>query len=246
MGPQRWDVTVGLAATGKSVTAAYRLESRSLGKGRYTVQTTRSLGDWTEGSQTTTFDSAEPRPSDPWPFRAQHAIAEVPAEVRFDKGGRPVDLVDTQAWRDGAWAAVTALHLPAAAAKSTGQLVDPAGWMRDLTRSFPGTPPRKGRWERIEDLAGFGAAVVVEDCARAVTDGLTRWTCVGTASAEARDGVTLSEVKTHTEVEIDSRGLLRSSADRQAILIAHDDQGRPTHLEPWAQQRAVERLPEAP
>lgn len=149
------------------------------------------------------FDSGMPRPGDPWVLRWQHAVSAVPAVIELDASGRPRAMVDEAAWRSAVTAAVRVLPaLPGAEPP-----IEPATFVADLTRSFPGRPP-EGAWHRVEPIAGVEAARD-EVCQReGRRDGAPLWRCEGSCQAVTKEGPQLYEAECWTEVWYDRTGLV--------------------------------------
>lgn len=222
-GTTTWDVAVVASSSARVVTSVYAIEARSSGPGVLAFRTLHSEGSWEERGSALVFDSDQPRGSDPWPLSLQHAVSSVPARVRLDETGAPLELVDEAGWREAALEAVEGLNLPPQAAPSAAALVDPQGLVRDLRRSFPGLPPVEASWTRSEVLAGVPAQRV-ERCAE-THDGSTRtWTCTGEVQGTS-DRVRLDQTTTTTVLEADAQGLLRYESTYEGFVVLMDPDG---------------------
>lgn len=230
-----WEVDVLVAAGDRSIEAHYTLRSERAGGDRWRLSTVRTAGTWTDANGAQAFDSAVPSPADPWPLTLQHAISEVPVEVRVERG-RPVALADPAAWQEAARAAVYAAPVPGAALASGEALVDPEGLLDDLARTFPGLPPAAGPWVRAERIAGVDA-VRTETCA---ADG-AGWRCEGVAEAAEGSSGKLFEVGTTTEVRVEGRDVVAVTSRYSGTLVTLAPGGGGVEDQPIAGIRSVRR-----
>lgn len=199
-----WDIAV-LAATGdREIEAHYELVTERVNSSVFYVSTARTHGQWREPGDSSAFDSAAPTPSDPWPLTLQHLVASVPAKIRIEEG-RPVTILDESEWADAAERAIYGSSLPTDAIPAGAALIDAKGLLADLARTFPGTPSLR-LWKRDERVAGVDAAIT-EECRYTVSEGTSSWSCVGEAKEHDGEDAQLFEVKTYTEMEVDSKGL---------------------------------------
>lgn len=210
----RYEVAVATAVADRAATSIHTLELEPLDDRVWTVRTVRTEGTWEDGPQQIRFDSQDPRVTDPWPLTLQHAVASVPAAVRFSPDGVPAELVAPDAWRDRARRTLQALDLPPQALASGESLLDPAGLLRDLKRTFTGMP--EAQWVREETVAGVTARRV-ESC----TPEGRGWRCVGRVEAE---GGLLHDTRSETRLVFDGRGLveLESSYAGTLLLVGSD------------------------
>lgn len=209
-----------VAATGdRTVTAVYSLEVNPHTDGVWTVRTRATEGAWEEGKQALSFDSTVPSPTDPWPLTLQHAIASVPAQVAIDETGRPVGLRDLPTWRQAASAAANATDLPPGADATRDQLLDPAGYLSDLQRTFPGLPPADGPWVRVERIAGV-LVRRTETCTPGQTVGRTRsWTCEGHLEVHRPPDLTIQAGQSTTTLKVDRDGLAELTTTWAGTLV---------------------------
>lgn len=228
------------ASAERVVTSLYDLEVSRQGDGVWVIRTTHSEGILEEGDNLLAYDSARPRRSDPWPLTLQHAIAAVPVAVRFDPEGAPVSLVDPAQWRRDALAAVDELGLPAEASPAALPLLDPEGLLRDLRRTFPGTPPPLGAWSREASMAGVEVAVV-ETCTPTRSGPTTTWDCTGEVEAHPGAAARFREAHTTTRLVADRFGLLSQESSYEGFLILADPDGRVVVERAVAGRRLVER-----
>ncbi|MEZ4237769.1 MAG: hypothetical protein R3F59_16805 [Myxococcota bacterium] len=233
--PQRWEVDVLSAVGPRTLEAHYALCTERTGRDRWRFRTLRTRGEWLDHSGRATYDSDAPQPADPWPLTLQHAVSAVPADVVVEEG-RPVSLVDADAWRSAAHAAIYAAPVPAEALVVGDQLVDPEGLVDDLARTFPGVPAEAGAWERRERLGGV-EAVVREDCAPA-DDG---WACTGAAEAAPGAEAKLFEVATSAAVAVDRQGLASLTSRYTGTLVTLAPGGHGVADQPISGIRSVRR-----
>jgi len=215
-----YDVAVVSAAGERTVTALYALEATPSGPRTWSVRTLHTAGAVEEGGGTWTFDSAAPTGGDPWPLLLQHAVASVPAEVRFDANGAPEALADPEAWEAAARRAVEALALPREADAAADQVIDPDGLLADLRRTFPGTPPA-GTWSRPDRLGPIDA-VRAETCTEAMADDARTWTCSGEVVGAVEGAVHLHEGTSTTTIVADARGLATHESSWSGTLLWRD------------------------
>ena len=232
--PARYEVAVAAAVGERAATSVHALELEPLGSRVWSVRTVHTEGAWEDGPDKVTFDSEAPRPEDPWPLTLQHAVAAVPAAVRFSADGTPEALVEPDAWRDDARAAVEGLGLPAQALASGESLLDPDGLLRDLQRTVPGTPDAE--WIREETVAGVPARRI-ETCSG---DGAV-WTCVGRVEATAAAEAVLHETRSETRVKVDARGLVELESTYVGTLVLVGEGGAYRGDHPIAGRRWVVR-----
>jgi len=184
----------------------------------YAFTTEHTEGSWEEGAAAMTFDSATPRPSDPWPVTLQHAVATVPAPIRVDDRGRLVDFEQQEAWKRAARAAIDAAELPPQAQVAAESLIDPQGVLRDLRRNFPGLPEIEGTWEREETIAGVPARRV-ETCEQQEQPKSIVYTCTGTIQGPQEGTARLVDGTSRTVLTIDRSGLVDLDLTYEGTLV---------------------------
>jgi len=183
------------------------------------------------------FDSASPRPADPWPLVLQHAIAAVPADVRVDADGRPEALVDPEAWSRRAREAIASVDLPA---DSGASLIDPDGFVTNLARTFPGVPEPRQTWTRDERVAGL-MVQRSEDCGRAQRRaGGATVRCEGECIAHDGQAGDLFATTCWTEVTWDDDGLRRLETGYSGTRLTMGDADEVLDM-PVAGQRLLVR-----
>lgn len=228
------------AAVGeRTITSELKIEVRAESTEVWVVRTLTSQGSWEEGGQALTFDAAHPRPADPWPLTAQHAISSVPARVQLDASGRPTELLDPERWRAAARDAVAAAGLSPEAAGSTGELVEPEGLIADLRRYFPGEPEAGSSWVRRQTLAGVPVERR-EQCLESRVAGVRTVQCSGEIRGES-DRARLEEGRSSTTLVFDGGGMRSHDSSWDAILVFDSAEGVPTLFEPVAGRRLVRR-----
>jgi hypothetical protein len=234
--PTPWAVDVLAAAGDRTMEANYTLQTERVAGDRWRVSTRSTRGTWTDPAGPSTFDSAVPSPADPWPLTLQHVVGAVPAEVRVERG-RPVALVDPDAWRREALSAVYAAPVPAEALASGEALVDAEGLLDDLARTFPGLPPPDGGdWVRQERIAGI-EAVRTEVCERTGSG----WRCEGTAEVAPGSDGKLFEVGVSTEIVVDGRGVASITSRYTGTAVSLAPGGAGIVDQPIAGIRSVRR-----
>lgn len=233
-----YDVAVAAASADRMVTTVYTLKLVPDGKDVWTVRTLHTKGTWEEAGQTLKFDSDHPNPAAPWPLLLHHAVASVPAAIQFSPDGAPVGLLEEKGWRMAGLDALEALDLPPEALQAGEQLLDPAGLVRDLQRTFPGTPP-VGVWSRQERIAGLPAQRV-EQCTRSRLGGRTRWHCDGHVEAKT-PRARLYDTVSQSVIVVDARGLVSLDGTYSGTLLLADAKGEDVIDRPVAGRRFVER-----
>lgn len=234
-----YDEAVLTASGRSSLESVARYRVQPVGDG-FRIATERTEGKVLQGETTVmAYDSRTPRRSDAWPLVLQHAIAAVPTDIRLDATGRPVALVDAEAWVDAAMGAMAEAPVPPGAGADP-QLVDPEGYVASLARTFPGVPAR-GPWVREERIAGL-QAVREEVCARAGrTDGARTVRCEGVCRADDDPRGTLFGATCWSEVLVDRRGLRQIETGYSGTLVRSGADGQAEDL-PVAGQRLVVRV----
>lgn len=195
---------------------------------------------WEDGDSVRRVDPSAPRDGDPWPIVLQRAVGSVPATVRFDDEGRPVELLDAEGWSQAARTAIEQAELPAVARLSGEALIDPDGLIRTLGRSFVGTPSEA--WSRPDRLAGVDV-LRLETCERTRERGLTTWTCRGSATGPDGNNTQLQDAATWTTVTIDRRGLVSVEDGWSGTLVHLDRDGQTITDSPVGGRRLLQRLP---
>ena len=222
--------------TTESTIAVERVRGR-----RWTFAITRSSAS-VEGRENWMFDSAQPRPTDPWPVTQMATIGRVSAEILLDKAGRPVGLADVAGWEDRSRAALADLKLPGEADTGGAALLDADGLLEAYQRDFPGRPP-KGSWTRIETVLDVPAQRI-EDCAQEEAGDRITWRCEGTLTGTATvDGgtTTIEDGKTSTILVFDDVGLL--SAESRWDATIRTVQGAEERARPVVGRRLLVREP---
>jgi len=234
-----YDVAVVAASGQRTLTAVYLLEAVPDDEGVWTIRTLHTEGTWEEGGEKLSYDSDAPAPEDPWPLSLQHAVASVPALVRFTEDGVPVGLVEEEGWRLASLKAMQALELPSQAMASGEALLDPGGLVRDLQRNFPGMPP-EGVWVRDESIAGLPSQRI-ESC-EATAEGRRRvWRCTGEVEGPKAGPARLHQMETSTQVVMDRRGLVSLEGTYSGTLVMLDESGTNVVDRPVAGRRLVVR-----
>jgi len=233
-----YDVAVAQASADRMVTTVYSLELVPDGRNVWTVRTLHTAGTWEEARDTLTFDSDHPDPAAPWPLLLHHAVASVPAAIQFSPDGSPVGMLEEKGWRMAGMDALTGLDLPPEALKAGEQLLDPAGLVRDLQRTFPGTPP-VGMWSRQEPIAGLPAQRV-ERCTRQRSGGEVTWHCDGHVEAKT-ERARLYDTVSESVIVVDARGLKSLEGTYSGTLLLADARGDTVIDRPIAGRRLVER-----
>jgi hypothetical protein len=234
-----YDVAVAVASGERTVTSVYLLEVVPDGDRVWTVRTVHTEGTWEEGGESFTFDSDEPRPEDPWPLSLQHAVASVPAAVRFTEDGVPVGLVEEEGWRMAGLKAMQALQLPSQAMSAGDALLDPGGLVRDLQRNFPGMPP-EGMWVRDESIVGLPSQRI-ESCEATTERRRAVWRCEGEVEGPKTGSARLHQVESSSVVVMDGRGLLSLEGTFSGTVVMLDESGTDLVDRPVAGRRLVVR-----
>jgi hypothetical protein len=233
-----YDVVVVAGIGARRIEGQSALAVKRQGAGVWTVQMLRSNNTWDEATEHVSYDSDAPRPGAPWPLITQHAVAAVAVDVVFDRSGRPDRLVEPDAWRQQATAALETLDLPNAGVRSGEALVDVDGLLLDLGRTFVGTP--SSDWTRTDRLTG----VVVErheTCDLSKVAGITTWTCRGDAAAVTDDDGQLQDAETWTTVRVDRQGLLDIEEGWSGTLVHLTRNGQTVTDSPIGGRRLVRR-----
>ncbi len=233
-----WGIGVVTLSADRHASSIYTLQTEALSNDEWLFTTLRSEGDWEEAGIALHFDSNDFQPSDPWPIVMQHAISAVPTRVRVDDG-LPMALVEPDRWRVAVVEALEATQLGPVALASGRGLIDPGGVIRDLQRSFPGTPP-EGQWVRSAKVLGLDATLV-EACERSVEAGLRRWRCVGEAEGPTDGSVRLYEVSSETVITADRRGLLTHEHTLSGTMVLYDPAQDVVLDRPIAAKRMAQR-----
>lgn len=202
----------------ESTIAVDRLKGR-----RWTFSITRSSAS-VEGRENWMFDSAQPRPTDPWPVTQMAAIGRVPAEVLLDKAGRPSAIGDVDGWRARARAALGELQLPEQADTGGEALLDADGLLEAYQRDFPGRPP-KGTWTRAETVLDVPAERI-ETCAEEADGDRVTWRCEGTLTGTTttdQGTTTIEDGRTSTVLVFDGDGLLSAESRWEATIRTVQD-----------------------
>jgi hypothetical protein len=232
-------VAVAVAVGERLATSVYRLRTETMDDGVWVFTTLRSEGTWEEPTTALYFDSDAPRRADPWPLTLQHAISSVPAAVRLDSRGAPLELVDAVGWEHSCAEAIAAVGLPSQSGPAGTALVDTEGYLADLRRNFPGMPPRDEVWTRRESVAGL-AATREEECEVDRAAGVSTIRCVGEIRGD--DGrVALTEGEARTTVVLDRAGLLLLESEYEATLTIRDQAGGLQLADAAAGRRLVQR-----
>lgn len=229
-------VVAGIGST--RIEGQTALSTRRQSFREWTVQTLRSQSVWDDAGGAVTWDSDQPSAGAPWPLVTQHAVASVPAQVVFDRDGSPVRLAEPDQWTAEATAALRALDLPEAGVRSGEPLVDPAGLVFDLSRTFVGTP--SASWTRRDRLSG----VLVdrqETCDVARDRRITTWTCRGTATEVTNADGQLQNTETWTTVTVDRTGLLTLEEGWSGTLVHLARDGVTVTDSPIGGRRLVQR-----
>ena len=234
--PCTWDVGVAIANGDRTLEAIYSLSTEPLDRGVWRVATVRTQGTWESSGTVESFDSASPTGADPWPLTLQHLVAAVPADVRME-GGRATEIMGPDDWSQRARAAIYASNLPVEAVATGEPLVDPAGLLADLERSFPGLPP-DGDWIRSEKMAGV-AARRTETCTSAATRSERTWDCEGIAEADG--SARFFEVRTWTRIAADRLGMSWMETGYSGTLVLMAPDGASALDRPIAGLRRIER-----
>ena len=232
-------VELALTASGGSeLEGTYHHHTEPGSSGTWQVVTDRTEGVVRAArSPALAFDSAAPSPADPWPLLLQHAIAAVPAQVEMDRQGRPLQLVDPEAWGLAARQAIAEVDVP----PGTGEaLIDPDGFVVNLARTFPGRPRARSTWVRQERIAGL-LATRTETCGGIDrVDGERHLRCEGPCTAAADAPGDLFDTVCWTELWWDRHGLRKVESGYSGTLITLGDGPEPIDL-PIAGQRLLVR-----
>jgi hypothetical protein len=230
-----WSVAVSVATGDRVLESFYDLHTEPIAPNRWMVSTARTRGTWIEHGASQGFDSEAPTARDPWPLVLQHLVASVPAEVRIEEG-RVDELVAPDEWAAAARRAIYGSKLPVEALDAGEALLDPDGLVADLARTFPGTPPSEGVWERPDRIAGL--EVVRREQCEPTGSG---WSCDG--SAEGADGqdARLFETTTFTRLAADHEGLLWVESGYSGTLVSAAIDGRGVMDRPISGLRRVQR-----
>ncbi len=235
---QTYDMTVALGAGEWRLVARYELRAQHVRGGVWSLATQRSRATIAQRDAEHSFDSDAPAATDPWPVRMQHLVSSVPVWVAFDAQGRPVRLEDTEAWAAEARRVLYASELPTEAWAAGEALIDPAGVLADMQRTFPGTP--RPDWRRAERIAGVPAERE-EECEREEHASGAVWTCRGIARARTDGLGRLHELQTWTIVDVDRKGLLRMESGYEGTRVGVDAITGAPRDEPVAERREVVR-----
>jgi hypothetical protein len=238
--PTVWVVGVVTGSGGRLIAESYTLRAVPRGGGVWAFMTDHASGTIEEGAAALTWDSADPRPEDPWPLVVQHAISSVPAQIQLDDRGRPERLVDPEAWERAARASIADRGLPEQARSSIGPLLDPEGVVRDLRRTLPGLPPDDGPWVRDEQVAGL-VVRRTEQCAVELEGRRRAWRCEGTLASLGDVAAKLFDGTSTTRLVIDARGLVELTSTYEATLVYVDATGQRAVDRPVAGRRQVLR-----
>jgi len=221
--PQRWEVSVAVGSGARSLSAHYTLASEPAGDDVWVVWTEHSRGWWEDDLGSYAYDSAAPADTDPWPLTLQHLVASVPARLQLDPVGVPIAVLEADAWQAEARRRFAASALPSAALPIGEPLLDPAGLLADLARTFPGAPP-DGVWQRAEEIAGVWG-VRREDCAHTLVGHGSTWDCAGSVTSPPDADARMHEVHTTTRLEVDAHGLQLHTSRYTGTLIAAGPSG---------------------
>lgn len=220
-----YEVAVVLVSGDRTVTSVYELQVEAAGDGVLVFSTLDTEGTWEEPGQALYFDSRAPKASDPWPLTVQHAIASVPAAVELGEGGSPLRLVDADGWAEAGRSAVTALGLPGQAMTTAEALLDPDGYLRDLRRNFPGTPPDEGTWQRAERIVGVDS-LRSESCISVRVGPSTTWQCEGRIDGEIEGRAKLHDTTSATTIVADRHGVERMESHFEGFVVLPTADGR--------------------
>lgn len=233
-----YDIVVVAGIGARRIEGQTVLATSRQGSGVWRIQTQRSNNTWDDTTEHVSYDSNAPSAGAPWPLITQHAVASVPAEIVFDRSGKPQRLHDKEAWRAQATAALVALDLPDAGVRSGEALVDEDGFLLDLGRTFVGTP--SSEWTRTDRLTG----VVVErneTCEMSRDGGVSTWTCRGLATAASDDDGQLQNAETWTTIRADRQGLLDMEEGWSGTLVHLSRDGQTVTDSPIGGRRLVRR-----
>lgn len=233
-----WGIGVATSSGDRFASGVYALRAEHLRADEWSFVTLHSEGEWEEGGTAIAYDSSAFQPSDPWPIVMQHAISSVPTRIRV-VDGLPMELLEPERWRVEVVAALEATGLPPEALVSGRGLIDPGGVVRDLQRSFPGTPP-VGQWVRSARVLGVDATLV-EACERKSQGTSTHWRCVGEVEGPTEGAVRLHEVTSETLIVADRRGLLSHEHTLSGTMVHYDPREDAVLDRPIAARRAVQR-----
>lgn len=217
--PRVYKVGVATAQGDAVATSITTLRVIPRGDDVYAFLTERSEGSWEQGAAAMTFDSEDPKGTDPWPITLQHAVATVPAPIRVHpRTGALQAFQQQEVWRSAARSAVEAADLPVQARLSAESLLDPEGVLRDLRRNFPGTPTEDGPWVREETIAGV-PTTRVERCEAETVRATTTWTCSGRLAGPEEGPARLVDGVSKTVLTVDRDGLVELDLTYEATLI---------------------------
>ena len=234
-----YDVVVAVASADRQVEAVYVLSVDAIASDVAVYATLSSSGLWTEEASAITFDSENPKRSDPWPITLQNAIAAVPATVQLDRAGAPLALLSPEDWKRTAIDEVYGLDLPVEALSSGEALIDPPGVIADLKRNFPGVPQDEV-WERSERIAGVGATRR-ERCTKTQETGRLVWTCEGDILGPETGPARLHDTLSSTRIEVDRWGLRLLETTYAGTLVLLGPGGEGVLDRPVAGKRLVRR-----
>ncbi|MFT7518757.1 MAG: hypothetical protein ACI9MC_000889 [Kiritimatiellia bacterium] len=240
-GPATYRVGVAVASGNRSVTSVYTLQVAPVGDDTWSFATIHTEGSVETAHSALTYNSARPTSADPWPLTLQHAISTVPAAVRLDDSGRPAELLKADAWRSAGRIAAEKTELPTQAKQSATSLLDTHGYLRDLCRNFPGTPPVDSTWTREEDVAGLPVRRI-ETCTQIEEGRVTTWTCEGHIEGPTEGGSRLVDAKSTTTLRVDKHGMIDLHTTYEGTLVRMSLDGERVLDSPVAGQRKVVRV----
>lgn len=233
-----YDVVVASGIGDRTIASRVALEVRTHG-GAAIVRTIHTEGRWDEHDRTLTFDSDALTDRDPWFLRMQHVVATVPARIALTPEGAPDRLDDPSGWTRAVRAKIYASDVPTQALHIAEALIDPAGLVQDLRRSFPGTPTNDP-WIRTERIGGVDATRIERCVAR--REGREHvWTCEGTAEGPTEGSGRLHDVTTRTTLRVDRRGVVELESSWSGTLVVLAQDGAHVLDHPVAERRLVRR-----
>jgi hypothetical protein len=231
-----------LAAVGQRfVSERYLLQLSRRGRDAVEVKTVRPSGEIEAAGLSIQYDSAAPKPSDPWPLSIQTAIGRVPVVLHLDVDGQPTHIASTLEWRELAWESIQAMGVPASAKNAAEALLQPDSVVANFARDVPGLPIEGKPWLRTVQLAGLKVALT-QDCTREKGPRIWHWTCAGTSGSATHARGQIFDLNTVTEITTDRLGLIEHTMVYDGILIRADSNGA-LSLHAIAGKRSVKRQP---
>lgn len=239
--PATFRVAVAAGQGDAIVSQLSTLESHPKNKDSVVLLTSQTEGSLSRRDAEVTFDSRSPSPADPWPITLQHAVAQVPAQVRYSaETGQIMELVDVESWKNSARSAIRALRLPPEAIASGDAMVDPEGLLGDLRRYFPGSPSIGSSWRRADRIGGV-MVTREETCALQRQKGQRIYQCTGVFQAQDTQVAYIQGAASTTNITIDKQGLVRMESQYSGTLHRPIMGGSDTIDQPIYGRRVVQR-----